>query len=101
MTKLPFDWKKIQDSLIGMAKIGSRELKRGVSQARTKVNSIMLVQRKKDLFSELGQICYETYHLPTGSAEDLTKALSEAECVDIFKEISDIDEKLAEIKQSA
>jgi len=99
MAKIP--WNKIQESISDLAKLGSRELKRSVSHAKVKINTMMIVQRRKELQAELGTLLYEA----RSSEEELQKTLQnfikQSEAKDIIKEIESLDDQLNELKPSA
>ena len=94
----PIDLKKVQDALLDAAKIGSREVQRGVNYAKVNIERLHLIQKRKDLFSELGRTLYEAHcdGLPTPVAE----FLSETEFAELLQEIEEIDAALNRHNQS-
>jgi ABC-type enterochelin transport system ATPase subunit len=98
---LSIDWKKVQSSLADAAKISGQELKRNLSQAKVKINGMMLIQKRKERLAELGRFFYEAAHSEKDQSEEIKKLFEETECQDILKEIKELDHKLLEIKKSA
>lgn len=91
--KIPVDLRKIQETLVDAARIGSREIQRGMDYAKRNLERVHLVSRRKDLFSELGRNLYEAH--VDGLPPEVARFLSETEFSEILAEISSIDAELA------
>lgn len=87
------DWKRIQETLADAARLSSREIQRGVDYAKKNLERVHLVQRRKDLFSELGRNLYEA-HLD-GLPPEVARFLAETEFAEIFAELEDVDAEIA------
>ncbi len=87
------DWKRIQETLADAARLSSREIQRGVDFAKKNLERVHLVQRRKDLFSELGRNLYEA-HLD-GLPADVERFLAETEFAEIIGELEDVDAEIA------
>jgi|GEM_PF-631389 len=96
-TRFPSEWKKfqarVQQTVADAARLGSRELQRGMSYAKTNIERVHLVSRRKDLFSELGRALYEAH--VDGPPPEVARYLAETEFAEIISEITDIDAELA------
>ncbi|MBX9839600.1 hypothetical protein [Silvanigrella sp.] len=91
-----FDWKKIQETLSDAAKISTRELKRGVDEAKKQIGKVQLVQKRKELFAELGRNLYEAYE--DGLPEELEKLLKDTELYEIIQDIQNTDKELIKLR---
>lgn len=91
-----FDWKKIQETLSDAAKISSREIKRGVVDAKRKIVTIQLLQKRKELFAELGRNLYDAYE--DGLPENLNTLLKETELFEIIQDIQNIDKEVIKLR---
>lgn len=87
------DWKRIQETLADAARLSSREIQRGVDYAKKNLERVHLVQRRKDLFAELGRNLYEA-HLD-GLPSDVARFLAETEFSEIIAELEDVDAEIA------
>lgn len=95
--KLPINWKKIQDALIDSAKMGSHEIKRGFSEAKSQLSKFQLIQKRKELFSELGRSLYEAY--TDGLPSEIKNFVQSTELHEIINEIQEVDSSIAEINK--
>ncbi|KAB8037712.1 hypothetical protein GCL60_11100 [Silvanigrella paludirubra] len=91
-----FDWKKIQETLSDAAKISTREIKRGVDEAKKQIGKVQLVQKRKELFAELGRNLYEAYE--DGLPEELEKLLKDTELYEIIQDIQNTDKELIKLR---
>ncbi len=96
---LSVDLKKLQETLADAARIGAREVQRGVDYARRNLEKVQLVQRRKDLFSELGRNLYDAY--VDGLPPEVARFLDETEFSEIIGEIRGIDDELARRTEKA
>jgi hypothetical protein len=87
------DWRKIQETLADAARLSSREIQRGVDYARRNLEKVHLLQRRKDLFSQLGRNLYEA-HLD-GLPPEVERFLAETEFSEIIAELKDVDSEIA------
>lgn len=94
-TKISSRWKKTVNAVSDAAKIGSKEIKRGVKEAKNQLNKLQLLQRRKELFAELGRGLYEA------SEDGLPKAvahfLQTTELHEIVSDIKKVDDRIANI----
>ena len=91
-----FDWKKIQETLSDAAKISSREIKRGVDEAKRKIGKMQLLQKRKELFAELGRNLYDAYD--DGLPEEIERFLKETELYEIIQDIQETDKELIKLR---
>ncbi len=96
---LNVDLKRLQETLADAARIGAREVQRGVHYARRNLEKVQLVQRRKDLFSELGRNLYDAH--ADGLPPDVARFLDETEFAEIIAEIRGIDDELARRAEKA
>jgi hypothetical protein len=92
-----FDWKKIQETLTDAAKISSRELIRGLDEAKRQISKMQLLQKRKELFAELGRSFYDAYQ--DGLPEDIDRFLKETELYEIIQDIQDTDKDLMKLRE--
>jgi hypothetical protein len=97
MEKLPFDWLKIRDTIVDSAKMGSNELKRAINETKAKVNKYQLIQKRKELFAELGRFLYEADE--DGLPEEIVKFIKSTELHEIIDEIKQLDLTISEINK--
>lgn len=91
------EWKRLQETLTDAAKISGRELARSVDFAKRQLARVQLVQRRKELFSELGRTLYEATQ--DGSLpEEVARYVKATEVNEIVEEIKNIDSELAGMK---
>lgn len=95
--KLPINWKKIQDALVDSAKMGSHEIKRGIHEAKNQLSKYQLIQKRKELFAELGRSLYEAE--ADGLPEEIAKFIKVTELHEIIDEIKQVDVSIAEINK--
>ncbi len=92
----PLDWKKIQETLSDAAKISSREIKRGVDEAKRQIGKVQIVQKRKELFAELGRNLYEAY--ADGLPEEIEKFLKQTELYEIIQDLEETDKELRKLR---
>ncbi len=92
----PLDWKKIQETLSDAAKISSREIKRGVDEAKRQIGKVQIVQKRKELFAELGRNLYEAYM--DGLPEEIEKFLKQTELYEIIQDLEETDKELRKLR---
>lgn len=92
----PLDWKKIQETLSDAAKISSREIKRGVDEAKRQIGKVQIVQKRKELFAELGRNLYEAY--ADGLPEEIEKFLKQTELYEIIQDLEETDKDLRKLR---
>ena len=90
------DWKKIQETLSDAAKISSRELKRGVDEAKRQIGKVQIVQKRKELFAELGRNLYEAYI--DGLPEEVENFLKQTELYEIIEDLKETDKELMKLR---
>ena len=95
--KLPINWKKIQDAVVESAIMGSHEIKRGIHEAKKQLSKFQLIQKRKELFSELGRSLYEASE--DGLPEEIKQFVKTTELNEIINEIKEVDFSLAEINK--
>ena len=95
--KFPINWKKIQDAFVDSAKMSSHELKRGLVEAKSQLSKIQLIQKRKDLFAELGRSLYEASE--DGLPEEISKFVKSTELFEIINEIKEVDGTISEINK--
>lgn len=80
---------KMQEIVSDAARISGKELKISLDQAKNKVKKYSLLQKRKELFAELGRYIYESFQeeLP----EAVSKFLKESEMIEILEEIKEVD----------
>ena len=93
---LSLDWKKIQETLSDAAKISTREIKRGVEQAKRQIGKVQLLQKRNELFAELGRNLYEGYQ--DGLPEEIERFLKETELYEIICDLQDTDKELLKLR---
>jgi hypothetical protein len=91
-----FDWKKIQETLSDAAKMSSREIKRGVDEAKRQIGKMQLLQKRKELFAELGRNLYDAYE--DGLPEEIERLLKETELHEIIQDIQETDKDLLKLR---
>lgn len=94
MKRIPDELKKLQESLTDVARIGQQEVIRGVELARRHLTKMQQLNRRKELFAELGRSFYDWHE--DGLPEPLRKIVGETELSEIIAEIRDIDEQLSQ-----
>ncbi|MES2615103.1 MAG: hypothetical protein V4591_06795 [Bdellovibrionota bacterium] len=95
--KIPINWKKIQAALIDSAKMSSHEIKRGIYEAKNQLSKFQLIQKRKDLFAELGRSLYEANH--DGLPPEILNFVKSTELHEIINEIKEVDYSIAEINK--
>lgn len=96
-SKFTFQWKKIQDAIQDAAKFSSREISRGVEEAKKQFGKVQLIQKRKELFAELGRNLYEAHQ--DGLSEEVTKFLKETELQEIIQEIKETDNEILKLRE--
>ncbi len=91
-----FDWKKIQETLSDAAKISSREIKRGVDEAKRQIGKMQILQKRKELFAELGRNLFDAYE--DGLPIEIERFLKETELYEIIQDIQETDKDLIKIR---
>ncbi|MEN9810787.1 MAG: hypothetical protein RLZZ488_2354 [Pseudomonadota bacterium] len=95
MKSIPDELKKLQESLSDVARIGQQEVIRGVEVAKRQLSKMQQLNRRKELFAELGRSFYDWHE--DGLPEPLRKIISETELSEIITEIREIDEQLSQL----
>lgn len=90
--KFSSSWKKAVDVVSDAAKISSKEIKRGVKEAKKQLDKIQLIQRRKELFAELGRTLYEASE--DGLPKPVERFLQSTELHEIVNDIKIIDERI-------
>lgn len=95
MSKFSEELKRLQDTLSDAARIGKQEIVRGYGGAKKQLTRFQYIQKRKELFAELGRTLFEAYKdgLPETSVKTF---ISETEFKEIIGEIESLD---AEIEQ--
>lgn len=84
--------KKFQENIVDMVQLGSKEVARGVVQAKKQVVRYQFVQRRKELLAELGRYLYDAHR--DGLPDAVAKFFEETEFKEIFSEIENLDKEL-------
>lgn len=92
------NWEKLQSTVSDCAKVGSREIKRGLEEVKEKLSKYQLIQKRKDLFAELGRALYEAH--VDGLPKEVTKFLKPTELQEIIDEIKKVDESILEAQRT-
>ncbi|KAB8029793.1 hypothetical protein [Fluviispira multicolorata] len=95
-SKFSFNWKKVQESIADAATISTREIKRGVEEAKKQYGKVKLIQKRKELFAELGRNLYEAQQ--DGLPKEINSFLKETELYEIIQEIKETDEELLKLR---
>ena len=95
--KIPINWEKLKDALVDSAKMSSHEVKRGLYEAKNQISKYQLIQKRKDLFAELGRSLYEAEE--DGLPEDIVKFIKATELHEIISEIKKLDFTISEINK--
>ena len=90
------EWKRLQETFLDATKIGSREMARSVDFAKRQLERLQLVQRRKELFAELGRTLYEATQDGSLPAE-VTRYIRSTEANEVVEELSGIDAELAKL----
>jgi hypothetical protein len=98
MKTFPDELKKLQESINDVARIGRQEVKRGVEVAKRQISKMQQVNRRKELFAELGRAFYEWHE--DGLPEPIRTLIAETELKEIIGEIREVDEQLTELDQN-
>lgn len=96
MKTLPDELKKLQESLSDVARIGKQEVIRGVGVAKRQISKMQQVNRRKELFAELGRTFYEWHE--DGLPDSVRKLIGETELAEIIEEIRNVDEQLSHLE---
>ena len=86
------DLRRIQESLTDAARIGSQEIKRGVGLAKRQLERVQQIQRRKDLFAQLGRALYEA-HLD-GLPPEIDTFVRNTEFIEMISEIQELEAQL-------
>lgn len=97
MKTLPEELKKLQESINDVARIGRQEVIRGVENAKRQLSKMQQLNRRKDLFAELGRAFYEWHE--DGLPESIRSLIGETELMEIISEIRDVDEQLSQLDE--
>ncbi len=92
-----FNLKKVQEALSDIAKISRIEIQRGVKEAKKQVNKYQILQRRKELFTELGQTFYELTQENNGI--EMIALLQNSEISDIISDIHHLDQLLIDLEE--
>lgn len=92
MNLLSPEIRRLQESVSDIARIGGREVKRTLDIAKKQLERVSLLQRRKELFAELGRAFYEA-HLD-GLPSPVAKYVNDTELQDIIGDIEVIDHDL-------
>jgi hypothetical protein len=92
MSKFQKELKKFQETLTDVAKMSSREFSRGVDLAKKQLERVQLVQRRKELFAELGRELYDAHR--SGLPDHVVSYFKETEFQEIISEIENLDLEL-------
>ena len=95
MKRIPDELKRLQESLSDVARIGQQEVIRGVEVAKRQLSKMQQLNRRKELFAELGRSFYDWHE--DGLPEPLRKIIGETELSEIITEIREIDEQLSQL----
>jgi hypothetical protein len=93
MGTLEDELKRLQDAAFDAAKIGARELKRGVELAKSRIEKLKLVQQRKEFLAELGLVVYEFQQQGT----DAANLFQNPDVQEILSDLENCDKRLAEI----
>ena len=91
--RFPGEWRKLQETLADAARLSSREIQRGVDFAKRNLERVHLVQRRKDLCSELGRNLYDAHQ--DGLPPEVLAFLADTEFAEIIAELKNVDEEIA------
>lgn len=94
--KLESGWNKVKETLSDAVQIGSREVQRTVKEAKKQIDKFQLVQRRKELFAELGRSLYEMKG--DGLPADVEAFLRSTELDEIISDLEKIDRAIARSK---
>lgn len=97
MKTLPDELKKLQESLNDVARIGRQEVKRGVEVAKRQLSKMQHLNRRKELFAELGRAFYEWHE--DGLPDSIRAVIGETELSELISEIRDVDEQLGQLDE--
>jgi hypothetical protein len=92
MGSIEEELKRLQDAAVDAAKIGAREIKRGVEMARMRIERVKLVQQRKELLAELGLVIYELHQQNVSQSEIFTNS----DAIEILADLKVCDEKIAD-----
>lgn len=95
MKRLPQDVRKLQEALNDVARIGQQEVLRGLGVAKRQLSKMQQLNRRKDLFAELGRAFYEWHE--DGLSENIRSAINETELAEIIHEIREVDTQLSQL----
>jgi hypothetical protein len=88
--------KRLQDAAFDAAKIGARELKRGVELAKHRIERIKLVQQRKELLAELGLVVYELYQQDVQQSN----VLENPDVLEILADLKSCDARISDSSPS-
>jgi hypothetical protein len=95
-SKFAEEWKKVQLALKDAAKLSGREIQRGVMFAKSNIERVSLVHKRKELFAELGRGLYEAH--VDGLPPEVEVYFRGTEFSEIMGEIAEIDSYLEKTK---
>ena len=95
--KKHLNWDKLKDALVDSAKISTKEIKRGILEAKSKFSKYQLIQSRKELFAELGRSLYEAEQ--DGLPEEISKFVQSTELHEIIEEIKQVDTHISTINK--
>lgn len=84
---------KIQAALIDAAKISKREIVRGMEKARSQIENLQHIQKRKELFAELGRVVFEYSET---DAKEASPIFEQTEVKNLIKEIKALNKATAE-----
>lgn len=81
---------RFQNVILDAARIGKQEIARGVVAAKTKLEQVQLVQKRKECYAELGRAMYEAYK--DGLPPEVEKFIRHTEFLEIIKELDKLNQ---------
>lgn len=94
--KIESSWNKVKDTFSDALQIGSREVQRSVKEAKKQISKFQLIQRRKELFAELGRCLYEMKE--DGLPADVQLFLRSTELGDIMADLEKVDHAISRSK---
>ena len=87
--------RKVGDVIMDAAKMGSQEISRGVDEIRYRMKKAKLIQRRKELFAELGRTLYEAHE--DGLPKTVKNYVENTELIEIMGDIKQLDLEMQEL----
>jgi len=94
--KIYSHWKKAVDAISDAAKMGSKEFQRTATAAKNRWSKTQLIQKRKELFCELGRCLYEATE--DGVPKPVERFLQTTELHEIVMDIKTVDEQIFQMK---